>query len=386
MRYRVSRGLSAGLITAVLACASLAAQAKDVTDLRGRSVTVPDAPASIAVDDGRFLLALSLISKDPVGQLAAWPHDVNRLGEVYSQHMIDAFPALEALPTVASSAESFDMESMLAVDPDVAVVSLNRGPSDAQVALLESAGIPVVFIDFFIDPFAHQAKSLELLAEITGNTQQAADYLALRDKHLARIAQGLEDADETTAPSVFMEAHAGITRDCCFSPGSGGLGDYIDFAGGHNIGADVLDKASGKLNMEYIIAAEPDVYIATGGPDLARSGGLVMGGGYTEDEAREALANMAARSGIKELAAVQEGRVHGLAHQLLNSPLDIVAVEALAKWLHPTTFADLDPAATLDQINQRFLAVPYTGTGWVSLREADAATSNNATETDDVAQ
>lgn len=377
--FSLSRVMGAALML-LTALVPLTASANEVTDLRGRTVDVPDAPASIAVDDGRFLLALSLIAEDPVALLAAWPHDTNRLGEAYYRRMVEAFPALETLPTVASSAESFDMESLLAAEPDVAVVSLNRGPSDAQVALLESAGIAVVFIDFFIDPFAHQAKSLELLAELTGHQAQAEDYLALRDAHLARIAQGLEDAGEAAAPTVFMEAHAGITRDCCFSPGSGGLGDYIDFAGGHNIGADVLDKASGKLNMEYVIAAEPDVYIATGGPDLARSGGLVMGGGYTEAEAREALATMAARSGIEDLAAVEEGRVYGLAHQLLNSPLDIVAVEALAKWLHPTTFADLDPAATLADINQRFLAVPYTGTGWVSL-----ATTDNA-EADDAAQ
>lgn len=349
------------------ALAPLTAAAKEVTDLRGRTVTVPDMPASIAVDDGRFLLALALIDPEPASHLAAWPHDVNRLGEAYYQRMVEAFPEIGTRPSVASSAESFDMESMLAAEPDVAVVSLSRGPTDAQMATLESADIPVVFIDFFIDPFAHQGKSLELLAELTGNQAQAQDYLALRDAHLDAISQRLGDAENAAEPSVFMEAHAGITRDCCFSPGSGGVGDYIDFAGGHNIGADVLEKASGKLNLEYIIAADPDVYIATGGPDLARSGGMTLGGGYAEDEARAALANMAERNGIAELAAVAEGRVHGLAHQLLNSPLDIVAVEALAQWLHPTLFAELDPDATLAEINQRFLAVPYTGTGWVSL-------------------
>lgn len=374
------RWLGRMLLAAALVLASVAAQAKEVTDLRGRSVSVPDAPVSVAIDDGRFLLALALVAPDPVSHLAAWPHDVNRLGEAYYRRLANAFPAVGTLPDVASSAENFDMESMLSAEPDVAVVSLNRGPSDAQIATLEAAGIAVVFIDLFIDPFAHQAKSLELLAELTGNQQKAADYLALRGEHLEQLSRRLDETDGLATPSVFMEAHAGITRDCCFSPGSGGIGDYIDFAGGHNIGADVLQKASGKLNLEYIIAADPDVYIATGGPDLARSGGLTMGGGYTDTEARQALSRMAERNGIAELSAVAEGRVHGLAHQLLNSPLDIVAVEALAKWLHPALFADIDPASTLATINERFLAVPYQGSGWVSLSATSPGSQSRTAE------
>lgn len=364
--------ISAAFSAATIPLTANAAQT--LTDLRGRTVSVPDTINSIAIDDSRFLLALSLLDADPISKLVAWPKDINRLGEAYYQDLAEAFPQLKTLPLVSSSAENFDMESILAVDPDVAVVSLSRGPTDAQVALLEASGISVVFIDFFIDPFKHQAPSLEILAALTGNQQQAKNYLALREQHLAEIAQRLAD-DETeqqakkalTKPTVFMEAHAGISQDCCFSPGTGGIGDYIKFVGGHNIGADVLSKASGKLNLEYIIASAPEIYIATGGPALEKNGGLVLGAGYTESQAQTALAKVASRHGIADLSAVSQGRVHGLAHQLLNSPLDIVAVEVMAKWVHPTLFADLDPVATLQTINDDFLAVPYLGTNWVDL-------------------
>ncbi|ART81110.1 ABC transporter substrate-binding protein [Oceanisphaera avium] len=344
-----------------------ASAAQTLTDLRGRTVEVPDQINSIAIDDSRFLLALSLLDKNPISHLAAWPKDINRLGDAYYQGLAKAFPAIDDLPLVSSSAESFDMESMLAAEPDVAVVSLSRGPTDAQVALLEASGIPVIFIDFFIDPFKHQAPSLELLAKLTGNEQQATDYLALREQHLAEISTRLAEHKNETSPTVFMEAHAGISQDCCFSPGTGGVGDYIEFVGGHNIGADVLAKASGKLNLEYIIASDPQLYIATGGPALEKNGGLVLGAGYSEAVAQAALTKVASRHGIADLSAVNQGRVHGLAHQLLNSPLDIVAVEVMAKWVHPELFADLDPAQTLQTINDDFLAVPYLGTNWIDL-------------------
>ena len=70
------------------------------------------------------------------------------------------------------------------------------------------------------------------------------------------------------------------------------------------------------------------------------------------------------------LKAVREGRAHGLSHQLINSPIDVVAVEVLAKWIHPQLFADLEPRRTLDQINSQFLAVPYRGDYWADLSAA----------------
>ena len=47
-----------------------------------------------------------------------------------------------------------------------------------------------------------------------------------------------------------------------------------------------------------------------------------------------------------------------------------MATEILAKWIHPELFADLNPRATLDQINQQFLAVPYRGAYWADLTPA----------------
>ncbi|WP_277810078.1 ABC transporter substrate-binding protein [Chromohalobacter canadensis] len=346
----------------------LPALAKEIVDLRGRTVEVPGQVDSLTIDDGRFLIALSLIDSAPVDLLAAWPRDIKRLGQASYARYRKAFPALETLPTVASSAENFDMESVLAVAPDVALMSLGRGPSDAQLAQLEAAGIPVVFIDFFNDPFAHQAPSLRILGQLTGHEARAEAYLDFRDRHLRRISQRVADIPAAKRPSVFVEAHAGITNDCCFSPGKGGMGDYIDFVGGHNIGADVLEKAAGKLNLEYIIASDPHVYIATGGPDLRKTGGLVLGGGVDARRARSSLASIAQRPGIAQLTAVKQGNVHGLAHQLLNSPLDTVAIEAFAKWVHPEMFEDVAPSRTLEMINRRFLAVPYEGVGWVDLK------------------
>jgi len=169
-------------------------------------------------------------------------------------------------------------------------------------------------------------------------------------------------------PRVFLEPHAARTEECCPSPGKGNIGNYIEFVGGRNIGAAAIGSVTGVLSLEYVIEADPDVYIATGGPHMEGTNGLLIGPGYDAARVQDTLRRVVRRKGISGLRAVREGRVHGIAHQLLNSPLDILTIEALAKWIRPDLFGSRDPDATLREINGRFLAVPLEGINWVDLR------------------
>jgi iron complex transport system substrate-binding protein len=339
-----------------------------LADLRGRPVKPLSPGGQLSIDDGRYLIALSLIHPDPVSLLAAWSGDVNRVSPEMYAAFVEKSPALATLPKVVQSGKPFNVEAVLAARPATAIVSLDSGPSDDQVAQLEAAGTPVAFIDFFSHPFENQSKSLALLGAMIGRSEQASAFNAFKKSRLDAIAAKVAAIPQDQRPTVFLEPHAMITPDCCASPGKGNVGDYIDFVGGHNIGADVLDQPSGKLNLEYVIERDPDVYIATGGPHLAKAGGFVVGPAFTPEQSQAGLRRVAGRRGISTLKAVREGRAHGLSHQLINSPIDVVAVEVLAKWIHPDLFGDLDPRATLDQINSHFLAVPYRGDYWADLR------------------
>lgn len=372
-RRHVLRGLCGlGTLAALGACGS----AKDTTasgglkDLRGRAVRTPPLPTRLSIDDGRYLIALSLIHPDPVSVLAAWSGDVKRVGEETYAAYVRRFPALAKLPQIAPSNLPFQVEPVLAARPGVALVSLGSTATDAQIAQLEGAGVPVAFVDFFSHPFDNQAASLTLLGALTGRQAQAAAYNAFRQQRLDRIRSRVRNLTDDRRPTVFLEPHAGLTPDCCNSPGNGNVGDYIRFVGGRNIGADQIRQPFGKLSLEYVISRDPGIYIATGGPHLAKAGGFVIGQGFTPAQSQAGLARVAARPGIATLKAVRDGRVHGLSHQLINSPVDVVAVEVLAKWIHPELFADLDPAATLEEVNRRFLAVPYVGDYWADLRPA----------------
>lgn len=339
-----------------------------ITDVRGRTVVLPAGERRVVIDDARYLTALALLVDDPTASLVGWAHDGHRLGGTLHARFLGEFPRLSSLGRVSSSADAFSLEQLLATGASVAVFSLGRGPTDAQVAQLERAGVTAVFVDFFLDPLAHVDRSLEILGAVVGAPERAAEVVAFRQEHRRVIEEALR-GEALARPDVFLEPHAGMTADCCNSPGKGNVGVYIELAGGHNIGADILPGAVGRLSMEYVLERDPAVYIGTGGPHLEGSGGLVLGDGHGEETARTALARVAARPGIRLLSAVRTGRVHGLSHQLLNSPLDIVALELLARWLHPDRLGHLDPAATLQALNERYLAVPLEGTFWVSMSD-----------------
>ncbi len=339
-------------------------------DLRDRPLAVTPPIGKLSIDDSRFLIALSLIHPDPVSLLAAWAGDVNRLSpEIYAAYLARS-PALATLPKTPSSAAAFNVEAVLGAQPQVALVSLDSGPTDAQAAQLEQADVRVAYLDFFQHPFQNQSRSLSLLGSLIGREEQAEAYNAFRAAKLKVISDRVAGLKDEQKPTVFLEAHAGNGPDCCNSVGAGNIGDYLTFVGGRNIGAEVLKQPSGKLNLEFVVERDPDLYIATGGPHLEKTGGFVVGPKYDVETSRASLRRVVGRRGLSTLKAVREGKVHGLSHQLINSPIDIVATEVLAKWIQPELFADLDPRATLTAINERFLAVPYHGDYWTDLVSA----------------
>ncbi|MCX8995978.1 cytochrome b/b6 domain-containing protein [Rhizobiaceae bacterium BDR2-2] len=366
----LSRMLPSSLATIVLTGAMICSPEANAqviaTDVLGRQVRLEQPAQRIAIDDGRYLIALSLIAPDPVSLLSAWPRDINRIGPAVYEQYRQTFPAIETLHQIASSAGNLSVEQVLAAEPDLAIFSLTSQPSEEQIRQIEAGGVPVAIIDFFNQPLQNLEPSLRFLGQVTGRTEQAEDFIAFRSERAHAITSALA-ASTGERPRVFLEPHAARTDECCASPGTGNIGNYIEFAGGENIGSAAIKGVTGVLSLEFVIEADPDVYIATGGPHMEGTNGLLIGPGYDRQRVHDTLERVAGRNGISSLKAVREGHVHGIAHQLLNSPLDVLTMEALAKWIRPDLFDGIDLDGTLHEINARFLAVPLEGINWMDL-------------------
>jgi iron complex transport system substrate-binding protein len=363
-------GLTLALAVASLWSAGASAQGLTVTDILGREVTLDGPADKIVLGEGRLIVTLALLHPDPAYLLVGWPSDYQRQDPGTYNFFLEKSPGLANVTIVGEGPENtFSIEQTIAAEPDVVIFAGENSPATEDnelVRQIEAAGIPVVFVDFFRDPIANTVPSIELLGKVLGREAEAGELAAFYQSHLDAISSRLAAANPER-PDVFMEAHVGLNQGCCFAPGKGTLGSFVEFAGGHNIGSDVLPGVSGELSLEYIISRDPPIYVGTGGAHLARVNGLVMGPGYDEPTVREALVRMSARPGIADLTAIKSGRVYAVWHLFNDTPLSVIAIEALAKFIHPELFADLDPAATLAEINERFLAVPLRGTYWLAL-------------------
>jgi len=168
-----------------------------------------------------------------------------------------------------------------------------------------------------------------------------------------------------------MERAGGYSDDCCMSFGNENFGKMVEMAGGINMAKDIIPGTFGTVNPEQIIASDPDHIIVTGANwELYVPGGkwVGVGAGADPEITSEKLAALMARPGFTGVKAVQNDNVHAIWHQFYNSPYQFVAVQQIAKWLHPDLFADLDPDATFKELHDRFLPVDYRPGYFVSLK------------------
>ncbi len=367
---RMAGGL-AGLTLGVL---SVTAQAVTVTDIAGRTVTVPDDVQRVVLGEGRLFFALSLLEgQKPFDRIVGWQGDFRKLDpQTYATYQAK-FPQIDKIPLIGNtSADSISPEKVLTLNPQLAIFGLSgHGPGKESelVNQLQKAGVPVVFVDFRTSPLKNTLPSMELLGKVLNREQQAQDYIRFYQDNIKRVTDVTKDIPEQDKPKVFIELRASTADECCRSAGNGNMGDFIDQAGGVNIAKPLLPGPLGQVNLEKVIASQPDVYLVSGGGKPAKAGdpqpaGLVLGAQTTPEQASASLKPLLARKGISTLKAVEDGRSFGIWHNYYNSPYNVLAVQVFAKAFYPQKFADLNPQQTQKQLYKQFLAVEPTGTYW----------------------
>lgn len=355
---------------ALLVATTISANAQVITfkDVLGRTITLKKPAKKVLLGEGRDLITLNILDPNPVNLLASWSGDFKK-GSEYADYKA-AFPAIEKIPVVGSNAETFSVEKAIASKPEVAIFAIKgHGPGQTHkeiISALQAAGIPVVFIDFRIDPFKNTAPSMRILGKVLNREKKANEFIAYFEFRKKRIADRIAKA-RPVRPKVFIDMKAGTTENQFSTAGKGNLTPFITLAGAKNIGEDVIPAPLGQLNLEYILTSDPKIYIATG-VDAFRGRGVVLGKDISAKEARESIKKRVSDPVLSELTAVKTGKVYGLWHYFYASPFNILATEAVAKWSHPALFKDVNPEASLKELNQKFLSVPMTGTYFISLK------------------
>ncbi|GAB2789847.1 ABC transporter substrate-binding protein [Halomonas shantousis] len=357
-----------------LACSATPAEETTVTDIAGRQVAVDVPVDRVILGEGRQIYLLSVLEPEaPFAHVVGWREDFSQADpDSYAQYAAK-FPQMKNLPTFGGFKDgTFDVEQAAALQPDVVLMNIEAKAATEEAGYddkLAKLDIPIVYVDFREDPLKHTLPSMRLMGQLMGKEENAEAFIAFSQAQMARVTDVIAK-ENPERPDVFVDRAGGYSEDCCMSFGNGNFGEYVELAGGHNIAADIIPATFGTLNPEQIIAANPDHVVVTGGNwDAYVPGGAWVGVGPGADtEAAlaklEALTERTAMTGIK---AVENGNFHAIWHQFYNSPYYFVAIQQLAKWLHPELFGELDPEATMKELHERFLPVDYAPGYWVSL-------------------
>lgn len=376
LRRALLRACTAGALCASFALPSLAVPPRTVVDIVGRTVEIPAQVDRILLGEGRFLYALALIEGDqPLARIAGWQGELPYADPNGYADFRKRFPAIDRIPVIGRTSEdSVSSEQSISTRPDIAIFGLGgHGPGrqNALVKELEKAGVPVVFIDFRAQPVKNTLASMRILGQAIHREAAAEAYARFYEEHLQRVRSRVQSIPDAQRPRVFAELLAGVWDGCCHTVGQGNMGEFITAAGGVNVAEGKVPGAIGDLHLEALIAQDPAVYIATGSRPQGNRLMLKAGAGVAPADLSASLQALTARQGFEVLAAVRQGRAHGLWHNFYDAPTNILAIEAMAKWFYPERFADVDPQATQDEINRRFLkALPLHGAYWGDLRPA----------------
>ncbi|MEW6024810.1 MAG: ABC transporter substrate-binding protein [Pseudomonadota bacterium] len=347
--------------------------AATVTDVSGRTVTIPAKVERIVVGFGVFSAFAAVEGPDSVKRMVAVGADLKERTPALYAALQQRLPALKDVPTLgAEDKGGISAEQVLALKPDVAIfggggdgpVSAKEGSLQAK---LEQAGVAVVYVDFRSHPMRNTVPSIRTIAKLIGREQEGETFVRYHEEQLRRVTDVVGALPANQKPRLFMDMRAGGVKDCCGTPGNGNYGDFIVAAGAVNVGAELHANVLGSAKPEAIAAAQPQLYVAGGASAAGSEVGVQLGDNISAQQARTSLARtIAHRPGVTTLAPVQSGKVGAVWHNFYNHPFNVVAVQALAKIAHPARFQTLDPNATQREMLRRFLHVDLNGTYWIA--------------------
>ncbi|MGO4737324.1 ABC transporter substrate-binding protein [Bosea sp. 2KB_26] len=379
---RLTRRVALMAALALLAAPGIrSAQAADtmieVTDLAGRTVKVKKGVQRAILGEGRlFSATVVLMGKDkPFAQLAAIGDDLPKFDpDTWNRYLADV-PAAKSMTLVSALASSdFSVEKAITLDADLVILSLgflDKAMQSGVVDNLAKAGIPTIFIDFRERPTQNTVPSMLLLGRVFDRMDAANSFIDYYSQQLRRVYNVTTRLKQDQRPLVFAEQAAGLNPSaCCQSFGNFNFGEFVSEAGGMNWGSKYFSGAGGMVNPEKIIVDDPQFLLMTGANwSNSNPGNIAVWLGYETRPERAAaqLKGLVARTGFPGLTAVKNRKVMAIYHQFYQSPYHFVAIQALARWLHPNEFKDLDAWATFQELHDRFLPIKLTGKFWIEM-------------------
>ncbi|MGV8109300.1 MAG: ABC transporter substrate-binding protein [Methanospirillum sp.] len=343
-----------------------------LTDILGREVKVDVPVDNMALQwsasGGPFFTLFAIEGKDAASKIAAIDREnlkENRydIWEAFST----AVPELASLPNIESG-KDLNPETLIALHPSVVVAPKDCYNEGIDIyKKIEDAGIPVITIDFHEEKLENHKKSIELMGQLLGKEEKAAEvfdyYKAQQEKVTSKL-----DKITTPEPRVYHE-NAMDPNEMSTSHSSAYMwGSMLNQMRGDVIADGVIEKTA-VMSEEYLLKSNPEVILFTGSYWANKPDSLRLGFLSDEKTAKETLEPFKHREGWENLDAIKNNRVYGANIGIGRDITDFAGFQMAAKALYPDVFSDVDPEANLRDFYDKYMPVKLYGKWFVEPSE-----------------
>lgn len=352
------------LLLAAVAALAFAGQAFadiTVTDVKGRTVTVPDVPERVVLgfyyEDYLAIAGPDALDKVVALSLSTWKDWRPNQFALYEK----ALPKLSSIPDVGNTEDNtFSIEKVVAAKPDLLILAAwSYDALGEGVKQIESAGIPIVVLDYNAQTVEKHVASTLALGKLMG-TQDRAEQLAKDYEAAMADIDARIKAAGPTEKKVYVELAQKGAAEVGNSYGDTMWGALVDKLGGENIAKGQVGNW-GPLSPEYVLAEKPDLIFLAGSEWVNRPQSVQVGFGADPAVTRERMKPYVERAGWSELPAVKNGQVHAIYHGGARTLSDFVYAQYIAKQLYPDAFKDVDPAKNIADYYAKWLPIKAEG-------------------------
>lgn len=332
-----------------------------VTDVKGRTVTVPKVPERVVLgfyyEDYLAIVGPDALDKVVAVSLSTWKDWRPNQFAAYEK----ALPKLASIPDIGNTEDgTFSIETVIAAKPDLLVLAAwSYDALGEGIQQIEAAGIPIVTLDYNAQTVEKHVASTLALGALMGAQDRAEKLAANYQQAMADISARIKTAGPTTR-KVYVELAQKGAGEVGNSYGDSMWGALIDRLGGHNIAKGQIGNW-GPLSPEYVLAQQPDLIFLAGSEWVNKPQAVVVGFGAEPALARQRMTAYLGRPGWSELPAVINGQVFALYHGGARTLSDFIYAQYIAKQLYPDAFKDVDPAANIRTYYDTWLPIKADG-------------------------
>ena len=290
-----------------------AAGEREITDMAGRTVVVPDEIETVFSSSTVTAIFMYTLAPD---KLLGWNYELN---ELEKSIILEEY---HDLPNFGMG-DSINYEAVIAADPTIAV---NVGTiNDKMISdcdkLSKSLGVPVVAVD---GDLSASAEAYRFMGELLGEEEQAEKLASYAEKTFADIEK-MEVPEDKKVRIYYGNGEESLET----APAGSAHGQIIDMVNAVNVADLEMGEGSRvQISAEQLLAWDPDVIVVNGEPKADTSGA----------SAAEAIL---ANPDYASLKAVQDQQVYGTPNTPFSwmdrpmGPNRIVGIRWLSGLIYP---------------------------------------------------